>query len=344
MVVSKQSGAVVFGHGALQVINYMEAEGLPWKEAALRSGLPAEKPNPEKYIPLESLVALCEVGADLADDDAFGAKAGAASPIGLGAVFDYVALAAPTIGDAMRNWQRFQNIPSNAIPVLFEQDRDWAFLSWEISDSFGAHSQLSDALIGYGFSRVKYMVADEQVPIKVQLSHSKPKAAEDLVRVFGPDLEFDCAADRIGLPVSALASKPRSGEANLLRIVEQTAAFVLKRRASKSDHVFQIRDQISNALKNGNASIDVVAREMGMSRRAMQRLLELAGTNYRQLTEDVRRALAERYLKEASLSISDIAFLLGYSDLSAFSRAAKGWFGVPPRAMRDRNRLDPESP
>lgn len=344
MVVSKQSGALVFGHGALQVINYMEAEGLPWKEVAVRSGLPAEKPDPEKYIPLECFIALCEFGAEQAGDDAFGAKAGVASPIGLGAVFDYVALAAPTVGDAMQNWQRFQNIPSNAIPVRFEQDQDWAYLGWDISDSFGPHSQLSDAIIGYGFSRLRYMVADEQVPIKVQLRHSKPKRAEDLVRIFGPEVEFDCDADRIGLPVSALARKPRTGEANLLRIVEQTAVVVLKRRASKNDQVFQIRNHISTALKNGNASIDVVAREMGMSRRALQRLLELAGTNYRQLTEDVRRALAERYLKEASLSISDIAFLLGYSDLSAFSRAAKGWFGVPPRAMRDRKTPDPESP
>jgi AraC-like DNA-binding protein len=341
MVVSKQSGAVVFAHGALQIINYMETEGLPWKEAAIKAGLPAEKPDPETHMPLECVVALCEIGAELAGDDAFGAKAGVASPIGLGAVFEYVALAAPTLGDALRNWQRFQNVPSNAVPVRFEQEEDWAFLSWEISDSFGPHSQLSDAILGYAYSRLRHMIADEHVPIKIQLRHSKPKASADLYRLFGPDLEFDCEKERIGLPAAVLNKRPKNGEQYLLRIIEQTAEHVLKKHAAKNDQIYRIRNQISTSLKYGNASIDDVARELGMSRRALQRALEAAGTNYRQLTEDVRRALAERYLKEANLSISDIAFLLGYADLSAFSRAAKGWFGVSPRAMRERSRSNP---
>jgi AraC-like DNA-binding protein len=70
--------------------------------------------------------------------------------------------------------------------------------------------------------------------------------------------------------------------------------------------------------------------------RTLQRRLEQEGTTYHDVLESVRRALAELYMNDDSLSFVDIAFLLGYSDLSAFSRAFKRWHGVAPTHRRAR--------
>ncbi len=72
-----------------------------------------------------------------------------------------------------------------------------------------------------------------------------------------------------------------------------------------------------------------------MSQSAVQRLLEKEGTSFRQLSEEVRRSAAERYLLGTDLPMKEIAYLLGFSELSTFSRAVKTWFGVSPKKVRD---------
>ena len=74
-----------------------------------------------------------------------------------------------------------------------------------------------------------------------------------------------------------------------------------------------------------------------MSTSAIQRNLAWEGLSYTELVEEVRKALAEMYFKQRNLSLSEIAYLLGYSELSAFSRAFRRWTGHSPREYRGRN-------
>jgi AraC-like DNA-binding protein len=83
-----------------------------------------------------------------------------------------------------------------------------------------------------------------------------------------------------------------------------------------------------------------VARDLGTSRRTLQRRLADAGASYQGLLDETRREAAERYLTESSLSIAEVAYLLGYSEPSAFHRAFKRWFGRSPQGFRERLRSD----
>ncbi len=332
------TGAEILGFGAAQTLTALEERGLSWQKAAIAAGLKPEKPDAEEFIPLEHSIALCEIAAKMADDEAFGVKVGSSAPIGIGAVFEYILLSAPSLGEALQNWQRFENLPCNAIHVSFEKESDWAYLSWQFPDSFGPRSQFADSLVAFAFSRIKHMTSGQSVSLKVQMSRQEPENSDEFRRILGDDVEFGCEKDRVGVPIDKLSLFPNTGEPNLFRIVEQSALRALRGSAYKEDQLYQIRNQVSIALKSGDASVEHVARKLGMSRRSLQRILEQAGTNYRNVVEDVRKHLAERYLKEADLRISDVAFLLGYSDISAFSRAAKGWFGMSPKAMKEKQK------
>ncbi|WP_346908874.1 helix-turn-helix transcriptional regulator [uncultured Roseibium sp.] len=78
-----------------------------------------------------------------------------------------------------------------------------------------------------------------------------------------------------------------------------------------------------------------VASTMGLTQKALQRALGRQGTCFRHVLEDARSSMAAHYLTRTNLPMKEIAYLLGFSETSAFSRAVKRWFGQPPRAIRE---------
>ena len=82
-------------------------------------------------------------------------------------------------------------------------------------------------------------------------------------------------------------------------------------------------------------SIEVVASELNISARSVRRRLEEQGQNFRTLLDDVRKELAEAYLSTNTLALSEVAYMLGFSSQSAFSRAYQRWHGVAPSHVRN---------
>jgi AraC-like DNA-binding protein len=99
-----------------------------------------------------------------------------------------------------------------------------------------------------------------------------------------------------------------------------------------------VRRALAVLVAGGDTRIERVARDLGTSRRTLQRRLAAAGASYQDLLDETRREAAERYLAESSLSIAELGYLLGYSEPSAFHRAFKRWFGRSPQAFRERLR------
>jgi AraC-like DNA-binding protein len=115
--------------------------------------------------------------------------------------------------------------------------------------------------------------------------------------------------------------------------------------AALNDHVVQryleelgqdeitqkVKKVITEELPSGRVSDDTVARILFMSPRTLQRKLRQQGTTFRRLVLATRRALAEQYLAEGRYTATEISFMLGFSEVSAFSRAYRGWTGASPR-------------
>jgi AraC-like DNA-binding protein len=93
-----------------------------------------------------------------------------------------------------------------------------------------------------------------------------------------------------------------------------------------------IREAITRCLPQGSFRPANVARELGIAPALLYRRLKENHTSFQRLLDDARRSLAKRYLLETSLKLTEIAGLVGYSELSAFSRAARRWFGTSPAA------------
>nr|NIS42817.1 helix-turn-helix transcriptional regulator [Desulfuromonadales bacterium] len=96
----------------------------------------------------------------------------------------------------------------------------------------------------------------------------------------------------------------------------------------------RVRAEIRTKLPEGCPSIETVSETLRLSPARIKRELSLTGLTYRELVQATRRDLAQAYLKQRHLSLSEISFLLGYSELSAFSRAVRRWTGESPRVLR----------
>jgi AraC-like DNA-binding protein len=95
-----------------------------------------------------------------------------------------------------------------------------------------------------------------------------------------------------------------------------------------------VEEAIAQALPHGQANADVIAGRLGMSRRTLARALAEEDATFSVLLDDLRAALAKRYLRERELPISQIAWLLGYREASSFTNAFGRWTGATPRQFR----------
>jgi len=98
----------------------------------------------------------------------------------------------------------------------------------------------------------------------------------------------------------------------------------------------QVARHIADELQGGDSALGTIARKMAMSARTLQRRLEAEGTSFADVLDETRRHFAEAYIKEPELALTEIAYLLGFSEPSAFTRAFNRWFGVAPSQFRQR--------
>jgi AraC-like DNA-binding protein len=126
----------------------------------------------------------------------------------------------------------------------------------------------------------------------------------------------------------------------LLRNAEEIAA----RLPKPNDVVSDLRRILLTRLAQGDSSIEALARSMATSVRSLQRRLASIGTSYQAVLDSIRREAAGEYLADRALSISEVGYLLGYSEPAAFHRAFKRWHGSTPQEFPARASRTVSSP
>jgi AraC-like DNA-binding protein len=126
-----------------------------------------------------------------------------------------------------------------------------------------------------------------------------------------------------------------SADTHLNKILLDYANDALGRRRRQDRSLCsRLEDHLIQLLPNGKASVSEIARRVGMSRRTLARALLDEGTTFLALKTALRQALAKRYLRDQRLPITEVAWLLGYRELSSFTHAFTGWTGMTPREFR----------
>lgn len=310
--------------------------GLDWPAIARETGVNPDLPTmpSEMMVPLNHLISIYELIAHRTGDDAVCARYGAQLPIGSAEIYDYVALTARSLQRALENWTRFQRLASSHIEMNFEVSNGWGSMSWEFPDPETEHRQYLSLNMAAMSHRIHYMLGGKADGITAEFRFAAPRNRETYEEVFGPKVRFGQTRNRILIPAGLLPEKPVPSDPILNALMEKFALNQMTASTAPESLSERVVQTIASSLRDGDVSLDKVAAKMGMSRRTLQRQFEQDGTNFRKVLDGVRRSLAKQYLTEHDMQVGEVAYLLGYSDMSSFSRAAKTWFGTSPKAVR----------
>jgi AraC-like DNA-binding protein len=179
------------------------------------------------------------------------------------------------------------------------------------------------------------VLTDQKLPVVIHFAHRRPKEASVLEAYFAGRVTFGAGADRVSfgekagqLPV--IRSDPYLDEI----LVDYCEQALSSRRANSSSLRSKIENAIAPLLPHGEAKFDKVAQKLGMSRRTLARRLKGEGLTFSEILQQLRADLTTGYLGESDLSISQIAWLVGFQSVGAFSHSCKRWKGMGPKAVR----------
>ena len=169
------------------------------------------------------------------------------------------------------------------------------------------------------------------VPSHVHLAHRHKRGASELARFFGCDINFGAAVDEVAFAPGARCLRLLNADPYLNKLLVTYSDEAVRHR---SRELGSIRSKVENAivplLPHGRVRMGDIARQLGMSQRSLARHLADERLNFSKLLNELRLELARRYLTDDHLSVSRIAWLLGYQDVAAFSHAFKRWTGTTP--------------
>lgn len=171
--------------------------------------------------------------------------------------------------------------------------------------------------------------------LAVEFVHAALDQVEAYRAVFGVEPRFGAPVACVVLATDLLDRPVPTADPGLSRIVTAHAEQLLAAGQRSHENIAtQVRRQLAEGMAHGTVSLRSVARQLNLSERSLQRRLEDQGTCFAGLMDEVRRELALRYIADQRLALGEVAYLLGFSEPSAFHRAFKRWTGMTPAAAR----------
>lgn len=318
------------------IVRSAEVLGADPAVLAARAGFdPSRADDPEAVMSSGVEAALWREGASLLNDADFGLHVAELLRPGSFDVLDYVVRNAPTLREAFARWARYNRIEHDvAVFTLIDQGPivriEHTLKGGAVQPRHSAESTLAAQVVG-----AQQLTGVAVKPLAVEFAHAAPASLKEHVRIFGVTPSFLAPVNAIVWPRESLALPVQAADAALSGILERHADALLA-ALPVSDHSYadRVRAWLIRNLEEGEATLARVALALKLSERSLQRRLAAEHTSFDGLLDEVRHALALRYLAEPQVAISALAYRLGYSDASAFHRAFRRWTGTSPSSLR----------
>lgn len=297
-----------------------------------RAGVPASLvASPRAMIPLPAMYALFAEGARATGDDLLGLRVGGAMhPADFGIWVRY-AIGATTIRSMAERLARTLDYHQpGAVLALTERDGA-AFLLYRAAEPHGAgHSVHADHVLCPMLAAIRVFAGPGWMPKAFHVPYARPPHGRRLEETLGAPVVFGASGTGVEFP-AAIVDRPaeRRGRGVTMADVHRTMA--ARRRSGIVGAVASI---VTFSPEGDGASLEATAALLGVSTRTLQNELRREGTSFRDLVARMRLAEARSLLRDTALSISDIAWELGYSELPHFTRAFTRGTGMAPSVYR----------
>jgi AraC-like DNA-binding protein len=315
---------------------HARAEGVDPDPLLKKAGLtPYQMEHPHVRIPVRHQIKFLNVVADALGDEFLGCHLAQIPDLRQVGLLYYVMASSEMLIDALQRGARYTSIVNEGISAKLV-DRAEARIQLTYVD---VSRHLDRHQIEFWMTAIvrlcRQLTGLRLHPVRIRMIHIRERRCPELTEFLGDNIEFGAPADeitfdkRIGdLPV--VSADPYLNNL-LVKYCEEALA---QRQIHRGSFRARVENAIIPLLPHGKAKAAEISLRLGVSQRTLARRLAVEGLTFSSLLERLRIDLAHRYLAEESLPISELAWLLGYQEVGAFSHAFKRWTGKSPRAAR----------
>ncbi len=323
------------------VKNYVVSRGADYNRLLAMAGLSEETAdNPLTLVLLDSVNRVFEAAAREVDDPAFGINAALAFNPGGSGLLGGLVLSADTARQAMQVFGGYLPTFMTGIEAGYAERDGISYAHWRLPDAvLLPHSHLTEFMGAAVVARLRLALGGDWRPLAVEFERRAPQPDQHELReairsVFGERVKFGCPRNVLIFDQASLALPMPNADPVMFAVLGDLAKRWLSELKLDGDIVEGTRNEIAARLKEGTANLDEIAKALNVPSRTLQWQLENAGTSFEAVLNETRSAIGRRLIQNTDRPLMQIAYDLGYSDQSAFTRACRRWFGMSPRELR----------
>jgi AraC-like DNA-binding protein len=302
-----------------------------YRKAGINSDLLSK---PDARIKVASVDRLWHLVNERLDDPCFGIKMTEHwHPSRMGSL-GYAWLVSTTLRTALDRLVRYIHVVTEAVELKTTNTPRGLTITLRIDDSVNKLPQQEDAPMAIIMHMCRYNFGEGLTAVNVSLAHDEPACSKVITDYFKSPVTYNTELSSITFSVRDV-DKVLATANKKLALMHDDLLMRYLIEIKKGDFIEQIKSIIIDHLPDGNVTDQLVANELNLSERSLQRKLKEKGTTFRLILDDVREMMAIQYIKDPVNRMSDIAFLIGFSEQSAFSRAFKKWTGISPLKYRE---------
>jgi len=316
------------GHYAVDPVKVFSGAGLDYSQLSVD----------EARYPWRKMQRLWTRAVEVTGDPCFGLYAGRnIRPTSFHAL-GFSWLASQTLLGSLQRLCRYHKIISTApLQLAIEADGDRYIFAANMDDP--AHIPTDAAVDAFtaAFVQLCRTATDQHFcPLSIALRRADPGHIDEYIRVLGCPVNFDAERNLIHFDKDSLERQLPGDNSSLARANDAVAEKYLD-SLEPQKVASEVRELLITLLPSGKSNQKTIANRLNRSLSTLQRQLQSEGTNYKDILEHTRKNMATEYVSDGHLSLGQIAYMLGFSDQSNFSRAFKRWTDSSPREYRLRH-------
>ncbi|PRY19775.1 helix-turn-helix protein [Aliiruegeria haliotis] len=290
-------------------------------------------------LPIDRTAAFFREAAAETGDDLLGFHFGQSREAGEAGKLGYVGLASATVHEALKNVQKYSVLYTESAAMRTDRLRQDGLLFWRLNAPASVDMRQFQEFIGTNFIATLRQITGMNIrPAHVAFSHPRSAKLGEFERFFGGPVSFGEAESFIRFNPGQINLPIRTSDERLLAILQDQADRDLESLQTvpkQKSLVLEVERLAAVRLRSDQAKLDIIAAELGMSGRTLSRRLGEDGTTFNEIVDNLRLTLALSLLRDSGLSLPEIAYRLGYSEVSGFNHAFKRWTGKTPKHFRN---------
>ncbi|WP_439135827.1 AraC family transcriptional regulator [Pseudomaricurvus sp.] len=290
----------------------------------------------ETLLSATAFVRSLQLAADHTRCPDFGLRLGLRQGVDVLGPLGLLARQCADVKEALMMMSRYVDLHNPGSVVGVELQGSTAYLSYDdVTPGVPRNPQMCDLALGVAMELMTFFLGKDWRPNGVFFGHKKPEDIRYYQKVFNAPLFFDQEVYALSIHASALDVSISAADPELKDFFVRYVCELQRR--NQSNLASTVEHLIRSLLSTGHCSEARVANILQIHPRTLQRRLREEGFSFKDLLAQVRSELALSYLSGSEASLIDIATVLGYSELSAFSRFFKGRFGLSPSEYKRQN-------